>query len=303
MSDPRSSVSPTPTPPPPPTPTADHAADRPTELRLARLHLRAGVHSLARAELETLAGEGALDEEALLDLAEIRWRTDDLTGAGEAAAAYLASGREALVALVIACEATAALGRPAEARRLAGRALELAGAPLDPLFAGMPRSSVWPSEAGERAEPLIPLPSPDAPTGSASTTDGTAPIVGSPAASGSPPTPAGVGSPSTGGIEAFDSVPDASAELAAARAALASGDRAGAAIRLAVVLRFAPVLAPAVLDVAAAEPGPAFDLVRGDALRLVGHETQARRAYAAAAARLAPDVARAAVDSTPEEGS
>lgn len=296
MSDRRSSVSPTPTPtpPPPPTPTADRAADRPTELRLARLHLRTGVHSLARAELETLAGEGALDEEALLDLAEIRWRTDDLTGAGEAAAAYLASGREALVALVIACEATAALGRPAEARRLAGRALELAGAPLDPLFAGMPRSSVWPSEAGERAEPLSPLPGHDAPTGSASTAAGPAPIVGSPAASGSP---------STGGIEAFDSVPDASAELAAARAALASGDRAGAAIRLAVVLRFAPVLAPAVLDVAAAEPGPAFDLVRGDALRLVGHETQARRAYAAAAARLAPDVARAAVDSTPEEGS
>ncbi len=299
----RPSVSPTPTSPRTPTPTADDAADRPTELRLARLHLRAGVHSLARAELETLAGEGALDEEALLDLAEIRWRTDDLTGAGEAATAYLASGREALVALVIACEATAALGRPAEARRLAGRALELAGAPLDPLFAGMPRSSVWPSETGERAEPLIPLPSHDSPTGSTLATGGPAPMVGAPAGSGSASAAAGVGSPSTAGIDPFDSVPDASAELAAARAALAAGDRAGAAIRLAVVLRFAPVLAPAVLDVAATEPGPAFDLVRGDALRLVGHETQARRAYAAAAARLAPDVARAAVDSTPEEGS
>ena len=283
MTHPRSSV--------PPTPTADRPADRPAELRLARLHLRTGVFALARAELETLAGDGALDEEALLDLAEIRWRTDDLAGAGEAAAAYLASGREALVALVIACEATAALGRPAEARRLAGRALELAGAPLDPLFAGIARSSVWPSETAERAEPFSRAQAVGAPIGSASATAGGAPGPAAPEA--------GVAA----GIDGSDAMPDPSAELAAARAALASGDRTGAAIHLAVVLRFAPVLAPAVLDVAAAEPGAAFDLVRGDALRLVGHETQARRAYAAAAARLAPDVDRAAVDPTPEEGS
>lgn len=287
MTHPRSSV--------PPTPTADRPADRPAELRLARLHLRTGVFALARAELETLAGDGALDEEALLDLAEIRWRTDDLTGAGEAAAAYLASGREALVALVIACEATAALGRPGEARRIAGRALELAGAPLDPLFAGITRSSVWPSETAERAEPFIRAQAVGAPIGSASATAGAAPAPAAPEA--------GVAA----GIDGSDAMPDPSAELAAARAALASGDCTGAAIRLAVVLRFAPVLAPAVLDIAAAEPGPAFDLVRGDALRLVGHEIQARRAYAAAAAGLAPDVDhavdRAAVDPTPEEGS
>jgi hypothetical protein len=287
MTDPRSSVPPTPTP----TPTPDRPADRPAELRLARLHLRTGVYALARAELETLAGDGALDEEALLDLAEIRWRTDDLTGAGEAAAAYLTSGREALVALVIACEATAALGRPAEARRLAGRALELAGAPLDPLFAGITRSSVWPSETAERTRPFIPVQALGAPSGAASATAGAAPAPAAP--------DAGVAVR----IDGSDAMPDPSAELAAARAALASGDRTGAAIRLAVVLRFAPVLAPAVLDIAAAEPGPGFDLVRGDALRLVGHETQARRAYAAAAARLAPDVVRVAVDPTPEEGS
>ena len=64
-----------------------------------------------------------------------------------------------------------------------------------------------------------------------------------------------------------------------------AGDRSGAAIRLSIVLRLAPSLAPAVLDLAAAEPGPQFDLVRGDALRLVGRESQARRAFASAAAR------------------
>ena len=61
----------------------------------------------------------ALDEEALLDLAEVRWRTDDLAGAGEAADAAL--GRGARTArLVIACEATAALGRPARRGGLPG---------------------------------------------------------------------------------------------------------------------------------------------------------------------------------------
>jgi hypothetical protein len=53
---------------------------------------------------------------------------------------------------------------------------------------------------------------------------------------------------------------------------------------LSVVLRLSPFLAPAVLDVAGTEPGPDFDLVRGDALRLVGREKQARQSFAAAAA-------------------
>ncbi|MDQ2965800.1 MAG: hypothetical protein M3R57_08135, partial [Chloroflexota bacterium] len=61
-------------------PEAPIDGDRPTALRMARLHLRTGLLALARVELETLAGEGTLDDEALLDLAEVRWRTDDLTG-------------------------------------------------------------------------------------------------------------------------------------------------------------------------------------------------------------------------------
>jgi hypothetical protein len=276
--------------------------ERSAALRLARLHLRTGGFALARAELETLAGAGSLDDEALLDLAEIRWRTGDLPGAGEAAVAYLATGREALVALVIASEATASLARPTEARRLAARAIELADEPLDRLFAGMTRSTVWPAEVAERSAPLA-RPQHEA---AARSTDAAAPK-----AAGADWT-YGLDAPDPHPVEvddaasgpgASDPMPDPAAELAAARSALMEGDRVGAAVRLAVVLRFAPALAPAVLDVVAAEPGPAYDLVRGDALRLVGHETQARRSYATAVASLTLDIDRAAVDPALQEES
>lgn len=252
--------------------------ERPTALRLARLHLRTGSLALARVELETLAGDGTLDDLALLDLAEVRWRTDDLTGAGEAAAAHIASGREAAIALVIAAEATAALGRPGEARRLAGRALELIDGPMDAVFAGMPHSDVWPAQAAERVAGWT-LP---------------------------PVTVAIAGDEHRRyddvGRDPDEPMPDPGADLDAARAALAAGDRSAAAFRLAVVLRLSPALAPAVLDVAGTEPGPDFDLVRGDALRLVGREVQARRAFASAAAarREMEEAARsAAVPSDP----
>src|SRR4051812_28876691 len=81
-------------------------------LRLATLHLRMGMLPLARAELEAAAGRGKLDEPALLDLAEARWRTGDLAGAGEAAHAVIGRGLEAPLAYVIAAESIAALGRP-----------------------------------------------------------------------------------------------------------------------------------------------------------------------------------------------
>lgn len=242
------------------TPDRPDDADRPTALRLARLHLRTGSFALARVELETLAGDGTLDDEALLDLAEVRWRTDDLTGAGEAAAAHIASGREAPIALIIAAEATAALGRPGEARRLAGRALELVQAPIDAVFAGMPRSDVWPAQVPERVAgwTLPPVEVTIVADERGRVRDGTR--------------------------EPGEPAPDPGADLEAARAALAAGDRSAAAFRLSVVLRLSPALAPAVLDVAGTEPGPDFDLVRGDALRLVGREGQARQAFASAAA-------------------
>jgi tetratricopeptide (TPR) repeat protein len=141
---------------------------RPADLRLARLHLRLGSLELARAELEAFAGAGRLDPEALLDLAEVRWRTGDVAGAGVAAEAYLGEDGAEPLALVIAAEASAALGRPAEARRLAAQALEHDIA-LDRLFAGIPRSGVWPIEPDDRPEPAgelfaIPAAHPGAPS-------------------------------------------------------------------------------------------------------------------------------------------
>src|SRR6478736_5518127 len=105
--------------------------------------------ALARTELETLAGLGSLDAPGLVDLAEVRWRTGDLTGAGEAAVVALDAGADDPVALVIAAEAASADGRPSEARRLAMLAMSRLRGRIDRVFAGMPRSAVWPPDAAE----------------------------------------------------------------------------------------------------------------------------------------------------------
>jgi outer membrane biosynthesis protein TonB len=119
--------------------------ERLPSLRVASLHLRMGQHALARAELEAFAGRGLLDEQALLDLAEVRWRSGDLVGATEAASALISRGHETLLALVIAAEGFAVSARPTEARRLALRAVEMAGIGLESVFAGMPSSRIWPA--------------------------------------------------------------------------------------------------------------------------------------------------------------
>jgi hypothetical protein len=278
------------------------AADRPIELRLAALHLRTGLLALARAELETSAGRGELDDAALLDLAEARWRTDDVTGAGEAAAAYFATGREDTLALVIATEATASLGRSTEARRLATRALARGDVSLDSIFLGIRPSSYWPTlgpTAGEPAGTLFGGPPPGSRAGTAGVT-GAAVLNRQPAGGQTPMSPEdrrstptlwsdaetlpAIPGRATGG--AVGRLPEPADELDAARADLRLGRTSSGAIRLAVVLRLAPALAPAVLDALAGLHGPSVELVRGDALRLVGHERDARQAYAAAAAQL-----------------
>ncbi len=246
---------PHPTPEPAPTPRLDFGptrgsdpleGGRPTALRIASLHLRTGQHALARAQLEALAGRGRLDEEALLDLAEVRWRTGDLSGAGDAANALLARGGEPVLALVIAAEAVAAAGRPGEARRLSTRALELATSPLDPLFAGMPRALVW---------PMTPAPGGTA----AAQTRRRSRRTGR----------EGEGTPSTA-AEAF----------AGGRAALARGDTGRAALLLGVAMRLEPGFAEDVLRaVAGRDDQPQLALVRGDALRLVGREADALQAF------------------------
>ena len=128
---------------------------RRSSLRLARVHLRLGSLSLARAELEALGNRDLLDDDGCLDLAEARWRTGDLAAAGDAAGALVDRGRDDTIAMVIAAEATAAQGRPGEARRLAARALAGLDVPLELLFAGMPRSSIWPAEAAEGGMPAV----------------------------------------------------------------------------------------------------------------------------------------------------
>jgi hypothetical protein len=236
------------------------AEGRPAALRLARVHLRLGSLGLARAELEALSGRALLDDDGLLDLAEARWRTGDLAGAGDAAIALVDRGREDVIALVIAAEAIAAAGRPTEARRLASRAIEATGEPLDALFAGMPRSAIWPIEdTGDGAvEALMP--------------DSVAVDSASPAA-----------------VDAY----------ASGRAALAAGDSAQASLRLAVALRLEPGFAGAVLEsVGPHASEPAIALVAGDALRILGRETEARAAYdvARGASSVGPSPAASTLD-------
>jgi tetratricopeptide (TPR) repeat protein len=256
---------------------------RAVALRLARLHLRLGSLGLARAELEALAGSGELDEAALLDLAEVRWRTGDLPGAGEAAAAALSTGEESVLALVIAAEAAASAGRPAEARRLAGQALECAEVPLDRLFAGMPRSAIWPHDV-ESGRELAFEAGPAEADGGAGTGHG-ARIRASVAPHGQP----------VEHLEPLDAALrdafDADAVIDTAEVQVAAGNPAAAASGLALVLRFAPSRAAAVLSVAEDADDPALAIVRGDALVALGREGDAQAAYRAAMDALAAQAA------------
>jgi tetratricopeptide (TPR) repeat protein len=296
---------------------ASGVATRDPDLVLARLHLRLGSLALARAELETLAGRDALDEAGLIDLAEARWRTGDIAGAGEAAVAALDEEDDGpLLALVVAAEAAAARGRPTEARRLADKAMEAAAGSIDALFAGMPRSAVWPPDAAapppspttmfeppRRAISPVhrhPRPHETAPT-SASAAAASA-LVGDVAATGGDADAATIGlweaaaagpdagpasdltTDAAGGRpDEADDLPTGDQMLALGRAALEAHDPDEAAVRLALVLRVAPALAPAVLELIEGRTERGLAMVRGDAYRLVGRELEARRAFSEAA--------------------
>lgn len=295
-------------------------ATRDPDLVLARLHLRLGSLALARAELETLAGRDALDADGLVDLAEARWRTGDIAGAGEAAAAALHEEDGPLLALVVAAEAAASRGRPTEARRLADKAMASAGGSIDAVFAGMPRAVVWPPDAA--APPPSPTTMFDPPRRSAAavhrqsradeaSAEATAALAAAEieaaaeaeALTGADADAATIGLWEAGGAtDDADVAPDATAdlepgesredeeglpagdtELDLGRAALESNDPDEAAVRLALVLRVAPALAPAVIDLVKGRTERGLVLVRGDAYRLVGHEREARQAYIEAA--------------------
>ena len=97
------------------------------------------------------------------------------------------------------------------------------------------------------------------------------------------------GSPSLWGEDAdgSDAAPDDALDptilFHRGRVALEAGRTTEAATGLILALRSTPGLAPAVLDLLAGRNDPILVLVRGDAQRIVGHETEAMRDHAAAA--------------------
>jgi Tetratricopeptide repeat len=277
---------------------ATPAERRSTDLTLARLHLRTGSLALARAEFETLAGRGALDDDALVDLADVRWRTGDLVGAGAMATSALDRGVAAPVAMIIAAEAAFARGRPGEARRLATRAMAEAGGTLDALFAGMPRSPVWPSDPAEPAPSAATLFGDDHSDTAGASGGETLDDRPRPETAHAPPGAAAVVSltadPAAPGLwdEDAEAVPagrrsvDPAAMLDAGLRALAGGDQERAAMLLGVAVRIGPHVAPTIVDATIDADAPALLLVRGDALRATGRETEAAETYAAAAGAL-----------------
>lgn len=248
---------------------------RAADLRLARLHLRLGSLALARAELEAAHADADLAGDALLDLAEVRWRTGDLAAAGAAAVAWLAApGSEApALARVIAVEAALAAGRPSDARAHHEAVVALSTSDLEAIFNGLPRGTIWPAQEGASGATAT------RPAGGISAAAVGASGEGRPGRGA-----AGSGAVHDGGAPSPRL--DAVVELAAARSDLEAGDVTAAAVRLAVVLRLAPHLAPAVLEVVEDADGPLIDLVRGDAFRLVGRATEAERAWRTAAGQL-----------------
>jgi len=274
------------------------AVDRDPDLILARAHLRLGSLGLARAELETRAGRDRLDDEGIRDLAEARWRTGDTGGAGEAAAAYLEVVADDILALVIAAEAQADLGRPAEARRLAGRALERAEGSLDPIFAGMKRSSIWPVDPGTAIGPVGVLfddlhPEPVLPGAGLDRRAGDRRPFGPEAPPHAPLDPA-LPTEIQGAQRLWDDDPaersrsagggvDAETLFHRARSALDDGQSGTAATGLLLALRSSPELAPAILDLLSGRAEPILVLVRGDAQRIVGREAESMRDHSTAA--------------------
>jgi len=84
-------------------------------------------------------------------------------------------------------------------------------------------------------------------------------------------------------VDGASDLPVGDTELDLGRAALEAGDANEAAVRLGLVLRVSPALAPAVLEIIEGRAERGIALVRGDAYRIVGREIEARRAFTEAA--------------------
>ena len=286
-----------------PGPTDDQAAAtaRSADGRLARVHLRGGLLTLARASLEQMAGAGTLDRDAMADLAEVRWRSGDLEGAADAARAHQASGGNEPLAALILAEDLARVGQDADAVAMAQAVHERAGGAVDILFAQEPRSPIWPPadegwmdvDADEPGHWGLLVGGSEVVTPTSETWE-FAPIeLAALAVTSSAAVPfgrGGLGQPggatTTGAVVISGRL--AGEELETVDRALAAGDAAAATRRLAVLLRLDPALAPIILsaaDRAASAVGSGSDelaaihLVRGDAYRVLGRDNEAAAAY------------------------
>ena len=291
------------------------AATRAARGRLARLHLRTGLLRLARVELEELAGDGGLDTDGILDLAEARWRTGDLRGAAEAAGAWLDAGADAAgVAAARDDVEVDPAGDEAD-----GRARALAHALIAD---GLTVRGRHDDAAVHVAAALEALPAgsaglvgPDGSAGSAATALDALFAGISPRADAWPsfgpgdagPEPAGAAATGVAVTHVFipSLVPASPDPIAAADERLGAGDDAAAAVLLVLALRAAPSRAGEVLERAdaalAARPGAVLLLARAEALRALGRHEAAGIAYAVAdaharGAAAAPSSAPGALD-------
>jgi hypothetical protein len=308
-------------------------------LRLARIHLRTGSLTTARAQLESLAGRDQLDTAGMLDLAEARWRTGDLHGAGGAAGAYLAANGGEALGLVIAAEAASLGNHDVEARRDMEQAMLRTLTSLDAIFAGIPHRLKLTEDGPETTTVSETIPVAESPTATAPATEPAAepeaisaePAAAEPEQAPEPeakapaeteavetaaplepdPTPAVPAAEVAGssdaelvtGDAATQPVVDASraqadTEIAAGVALLETGDALLAALHFGIALRMTPESAQAVLVAIRDRHDLALELVRGDALRIQGHERDAGQAYQSVASALSG--ARTAAEATSE---
>jgi hypothetical protein len=274
-------------------PRPEAEPDAAEDLRLARLHVRVGMHATARAELEDLGGRAALDLDGIAALAEARWRTGDLDGAADAADAHLAAGGRDPIAIVIAAEAAALAGEGTDARALVERLGTTDPATIEAIFAGIPRRAHWPSATLATAEGQAggPATAPGAdssePPIRGSAVPGPADVLRSNAGlwadEPSPKSPAAnrASRPAPTWVEPARAKghADPEQELELARDELETAPDRGL-LRLALVLRLDPTLAPDVLDLVRRRREPAAVLLRGDAERLLGRHLEAEAAFA-----------------------
>ena len=170
--------------------------------------------------------------------------------------------------------------------------------PIDSVFAGMPRSSVWPEDPSEpvpSASTLFPSERSDlvieADLEGAAQTAGEREVLAvaeavAAAEVAAPPAGPGLWDLHEAAAVVAPAEPTGPPELEpstlfdAGRNALDAGDHAIAAMNLGLVVRLAPGLSPAVLSLIGEPTDGGLLLVQGDAFRAIGHEAEATRAYA-----------------------